>query len=158
MALTSVLAKDWTLEVNTAADPAVPAWTKVRGLTKVAPTVSSTMQDDSDFDSGGWGSDAVTQRKWQIACEGRRKRDAAAAGFTADPGQEFIRTAGELVGFDANVNVRCYRTDGAPDAFTGWASVDYSGGGGGTTDLEPLSFTLNGQGAKTVIANPTTTP
>lgn len=132
-----------------------PVWTKVRGLTKIAPGVESNSEDDSDFDSDGWGSDVVTQRKWKIECEGRRKRAANSETFVADPGQEAVRIAGELIGFGGTVHVRWYRRDGAPDAYEGYASVDYSGGGGAVNGLEPLSFTLMGQGARTSISNPT---
>lgn len=151
--LTSVLAKDWALEVNTGT-VSVPVWTPVKGMTKIAPTVDSSAEDDSDFDSDGWGSDVITQRKWKIECEGKRKRDVAEVDFTADPGQEAIRAAGEIIGFDATVGIRWYRRDGAPDAYTGFASVDWTGGGGGVTDLEPIAFTLMGQGARTPITNP----
>lgn len=132
-----------------------PSWVRVGGLTQVAPSVDTNMEDDSDFDGDGWGSDQVTQRKWKIECEGRRKRRAGQTAYVADPGQEIIRAAGEVVGIGATVEVRWYRKDGAPDAYTGYAAVQWGGGGGSVTDLEPFSFTLNGQGKRTAITNPT---
>lgn len=133
-----------------------PAWVRVGGLTQITPSVDTNLEDDSDFDGDGWGSDQVTQRKWKIECEGRRKRRAdQPTTYVADPGQEIIRAAGEVVGIGATVPVRWYRKDGAPDAYTGYAAVQWGGGGGSVTDLEPFSFTLNGQGKRTAITNPT---
>ncbi|GGK90216.1 hypothetical protein Ppa06_58260 [Planomonospora parontospora subsp. parontospora] len=153
MALRSLLAKDWTVEVNTGTQ-AVPVWTPIKGLTKFAETIESETQDDSDFDSNGWGSDVVTQRKFKLECEGRRKRDTGSPTFVPDPGQEAVRQAGRVVGVEANIEVRWYRKDGSPDAYQGFAAVDYKGGGGETTDLEPFAFDLLGQGEPTEIENP----
>ncbi|GAA2772779.1 phage tail tube protein [Saccharopolyspora taberi] len=154
MALRSMLAKDWTLEVE---DPVTPdTWVPVKGLTKFEESGDDNTEDDSDFDSGGWGSDVVTQRKWQIEAEGKRKRDDAAQTYTPDPGQELIRKAARKVGFDAAISVRWYRRDGSPDAYQGTANVTDFTKGGEVTDLEPFSFTLAGQGEPVEIANPGT--
>ncbi|MBB5081378.1 phage tail tube protein [Nonomuraea endophytica] len=153
MALRSLLAKDWTLEVNTSST-AVPAWTTVKGLTKLEFTLDSETEDDSDFDSNGWASEVVTQRKWALEIEGRRKRDTGSASFVPDPGQEFLRKAGLVVGINANVEVRWYRKDGSPDAFQGTAAVQYKGAGGEVTDLEPFECELTGQGEPIEIDNP----
>ncbi|MFI6485154.1 phage tail tube protein [Nonomuraea sp. NPDC050663] len=153
MALRSMLAKDWTLEINTGTT-ASPTWTTVKGLTKMGFEIESETEDDSDFDSDGWGSDVVTQRKYKLTVEGRRKRDAASAGFVPDAGQEALRTAGLVVGLEASAEVRWYRKDGSPDAFTGTVAVQYKGGGGETTDLEPFEAELSGQGKPVAITNP----
>lgn len=150
----SLLAKDWTLEVNTAGiGAATPTWVTVKGLTSFKETGDNNTEDDSDFDSNGWGSDVVTQRKWSLECEGMRKRTDDAA-FTPDPGQDYIRKAARLVGFDGAIDVRWYRRDGAPDAHRGTATVSEFEKGGGVTALEPFTFTLAGQGAPVEITNP----
>ncbi len=153
MTLRSLLAKDWALEVNTGTSGA-PTWTPVRGLTEFSEEIKTKTEDDSDFDGDGWSSDVVTQRGWTLKCKGNRKKDAASASFVPDPGQEFLRQAGLVVGTGANVEARWYRRDGSPDAFQGFAAVDYKGAGGKTTDLEPFEVELIGQGAPTPITNP----
>ncbi|MCA1195134.1 phage tail tube protein [Saccharopolyspora sp. 6V] len=158
MALRSMLAKDWTLEVQDPAASDPDAWITVRGLTSFEESSDDNTEDDGDFDSGGWGSSVVTQRTWSIEAEGKRKRDDAATEYTPDPGQEVIRKASRLVGFDAAITVRWYRRDGSPDAYQGTATVSDYTKGGEVTDLEPFSFTLNGQGEPVEIANPGTTP
>lgn len=153
MTLRSLLAKDWVLEVNTGTT-GVPAWTPIRGLTEFTEDIKSKTEDDSDFDGDGWSSDVVTQRGWTVKAKGNRKKDSDALTFTPDPGQEFLRQAGLVVGTGANVSARWYRRDGAPDAFEGNAAVDYKGAGGKTTDLEPFEVELIGQGAPVPITNP----
>ncbi|WP_433355633.1 phage tail tube protein [Microtetraspora malaysiensis] len=158
MGLRSLLAKDWKLDVNTGPDFETPTWTPVKGLTSFSESTDDNTEDDGDFDDEeGWGSSVVTGRTWQIEAEGRRKRTDAAV-FTADPGQEAIRKAARKVGFGANIKVRWYRRDGAPDAYEGVCTVSDFVKGGSVTDLEPFSFTLNGQGAPVEIANPVTAP
>jgi hypothetical protein len=158
MGLRSLLAKDWKLDVNTGPDFEAPIWTSVKGLTSFQETTDDNTEDDGDFDDEeGWGSSVVTGRTWQIEAEGRRKRTDDVA-FTADPGQEAIRKAARKVGFGANIKVRWYRRDGAPDAYEGVCTVSEFVKGGSVTDLEPFSFTLLGQGAPVEIENPVATP
>jgi|SRR5690606_10400798 len=151
MALRSLLAKDWTLEVEDKSK--TDTWVPVKGLTKFEESSDDNTEDDGDFDSNGWGSTVVTQRTWSLECEGKRKRTDDTA-FTPDPGQEIIRKAARVVGFDANIRVRWYRRDGSPDAYEGTATVSDFTKGGSVTDLEPFSFTLNGQGEPVEITNP----
>ncbi|TCO64388.1 phage tail tube protein [Actinocrispum wychmicini] len=157
MTLRSLLAKDWVLEVDTRAPGATaPAWTRVNGLTSLSESTDDNTEDDVT-DDDGWGSSVVTQRTWSIEAEGRRKRTETTV-FTPDPGQEAIRKAGRVVGFGANIRVRWYRRDGAPDAQEGTATVSGFTKGGSRTDLEPFNFALNGQGAPVDIPNPATNP
>ena len=151
MALRSLLAKDWTLDVEDKSKTGT--WVPVKGLTKFEESSDDNTEDDGDFDSNGWGSTVVTQRTWSLECEGKRKRTDNAT-FTPDPGQEIIRKAARVVGFDANIRVRWYRRDGSPDAYEGTATVSDFTKGGSVTDLEPFSFTLNGQGEPVEITNP----
>ncbi|GAA1029762.1 hypothetical protein GCM10009565_62260 [Amycolatopsis albidoflavus] len=159
MSLRSMLASDWALEVDTAASGATaPQWTRVHGLSSFSESSDDNTEDDATNDAPGWGSDVITQRKWKIEAEGKRKRDTKASTYTPDAGQEFIRRAARKVGFEADVHVRWYRRDGSPDASEGYAQVSEFEKGGETTDLEPFNFTLLGQGAPLEIANPATVP
>jgi hypothetical protein len=159
MALRSMLASDWALEVDTTTGGATtPQWTPVRGLSSFSESSDDNTEDDATNDAPGWGSDVITQRKWKVEAEGKRKRDSSAATYTPDSGQDFIRKAARKVGFEADVHVRWYRRDGSPDASEGWAQVSDFEKGGETTDLEPFTFSLLGQGAPLEIPNPATTP
>ncbi|MET7333272.1 hypothetical protein [Nonomuraea sp. NPDC005650] len=153
MALESMLASAWALEVNTGTEGA-PNWVAVKGLTSFKESIESSMEDDSDFDSDGWGSDQVTQRKWKLECEAKRKKQTGSPTFIPDPGQQFVLNAGNLVGVGSNVQIRYFRRDGDEQAWSGYVSVEYKGGGGEVKVLEPFSFILHGQGERTPITNP----
>ncbi|MGH3745811.1 MAG: phage tail tube protein [Micromonosporaceae bacterium] len=153
MALRSLLAKEWRLDVNTGT-VALPTWTQVKGMSQFKETIDDSTEEDDDFEGEGWGSDVITQRKWKLECEGRRKRDDTTPTFTPDAGQQKILDLGNIVGFEATAQIRYYRRDGSPDAWEGNASVSYKGGGGGVKDLEPFNFDILGQGKRTAIANP----
>ncbi|MFI6909653.1 phage tail tube protein [Nonomuraea sp. NPDC050394] len=154
MSQRSLLAKDWVFEVD-ATPSAAATWTRVRGLTTFEPEIKSKTEDDSDFDGDGWASEATTQRAWTLKIKGNRKRENQPGPFIPDAGQELLRKAGLIVGMEANLHVRWYRKDGAPDAYEGWGTVDYKGGGGKTTDLEPFDAEVIGQGKPVEITNPT---
>ncbi len=154
MAVRSMLAKDWQVDVDTASNPPAPVWVQIRGLKSMQEQISETEMDDSDFDSGGYGSDIVTQRKVVLVLTSSRKQ-VVGAGFADDPGQSFVRTTGRLVGYTASIFARYYRKDGAPDAYYGECHVDGVGGGGGNvTDLEGFSPTLKFHGQPQSILNP----
>ncbi|MGW4469666.1 phage tail tube protein [Nonomuraea sp. NPDC004354] len=153
MALESMLASAWALDVNTGTE-AAPVWTAVKGLSSLKENIESSMEDDSDFDNDGWGSSQVTQRTWKLDCEAKRKKQTGSPTFIPDAGQQFILDAGNLVGVGSNVQIRYYRRDGDPKAWMGYVSVEYKGGGGEVKNLEPFSFTLHGQGERVPITNP----
>ncbi|MEW1843139.1 hypothetical protein AB0392_34805 [Nonomuraea angiospora] len=155
MTLVSMLAKHWRMDVNTAGiGAAVPAWTMVRALSKWEKTTDDNVEDDGDFDDeSGYGSDVITERKWKIEAEGKRKRQSTEV-FVPDAGQEYIRKAARKVGYAANIEVRWYRRDGSPEAYQGVCQVSEFTVGGEKTDLEPFSFTLLGSGEDVEIDNP----
>lgn len=157
MAVRSLLAKDWQVDVDTASNPLAPTWVQIKGLKSMTESINETEQDDSDMDSGGYGSDLVTQRKVVLALTSARKQ-VVGGSFTDDPGQAFVRAAGRLVGYPASIYIRYYRKDGAPDAYTGEVHVTGVGGGGGSvTDLESFSPSFKFHGQPTAITNPLNT-
>jgi hypothetical protein len=156
--LVSTLARKFRVEVDTATvapgatEAPDPVWTQVRGLTGVKPTMDNTTEDDSDFDSGDWGSDVKTQIKWGLELDMARKRGVYTKNY--DPGQELLRGLGEETGPEATVHVRWYDRDGGPEAYEGYATVQWEDGDGGPTDLSSASATLAGQGRRNRIENP----
>ena len=149
-ALTPTVNSSWRLDVDTT--PLTTAtWVQVLAANKIAPTVNSTVQDATDYDSAGWGSDAVTLRKWQIAADLLRK---VTATDVYDVGQEFLRVASENLDL---VHIRWYdRSNANGEAFEGWALVQWTPAGGTAEGLQLVNVVLLGQGARTAITNPTT--
>jgi hypothetical protein len=149
--LTSTLARKWKFDVDASSGMDGTDYIPVRAVRDLQPQTSPTMQDDTDYDADGWGSDVKTLLKWSLVCKLGRKM---AAGFTEDPGQAVIRAAYDQFGTDGLVRVRWYDRNGTDEAYEGYAQVQWSEDGGDATQLSMVSVTLTGQGARTTIVNP----
>jgi hypothetical protein len=155
----STLVRKWLLDVNTGT-VAAPVWTPVRGILDFNPNLDPTLQDDSDFDGGGYKSQTVTALAWSAAFTVSRKAKADAP-TVYDEGQEFIRLASLTMGIQNSIGVRFYEvTSGGPttEAYQGLAAVSWSPKGGAMDALDESSVTLTGQGARTSITNPASVP
>lgn len=151
----STVNRKWYLDINTGTF-AVPVWTGVHGITEFQPNLEPTLQDDSDFDSGGDKSQTVTARAWSCAIKLARKVTVASA-TAYDAGQEAIRLASEEIGVENSVDVRFYEMEpGGPrvEAYRGQAAVSWTPDGGGMDALSVVSVTLSGQGKRTAITHP----
>lgn len=142
----SQLASRFALQVDTGSSES-PTWTTVFGVSNLQPNVDYTMQDNSDYDSDGWGSDFPTQRKWSLALTLRDKL----YDDTQDAGQAALQTAAD--GLD-QVHVRWFDRNGGAEAYEGYAYVQWQPQGGDVTTEATTNVTLNGQGSRTTISNP----
>lgn len=151
----SVLARRWYLDVNTGTY-ASPVWTGVFGVEDFKPSVDPSVQDDSDFDSGGWKSSTVSALAWSMDLKLARKvTDSDATVY--DPGQEALRAAAGTMGISNVVDVRWYEmTSGGPkvEAYRGYAAVTWTEDGGSQDALATVSCKLTGKGARTAITHP----
>ena len=145
-AQTTNLAKKWKFQAWDGSQ-----FVDVKGVTNFQPAVEQTTQDDSDYDSGDWGSDVVTQLKWSLVATVDRK---TTSGYTEDPGQAILRLASFESGAAAVVQVRWYDRNGGDEAYTGYGNVKWSEKGGGTADKSSVDVTVMGRGARTTISNP----
>lgn len=147
--------RKWYLDINTGS-VAVPSWVGVFGLNEFKPNIEPTLQDDSDFDSGGYKSSTVTALAW--ALETKLSRKTIADSPTAyDPGQEALRLASEQMGTGNRVHVRWYEmTPNGPraEAYEGFAAVSWTPDGGSMDALETVTVTMTGQGKRTAITHP----
>ena len=140
---------DYLLEVATydgtasGSDQIPTEFTPVRGIQEITPpAVEKNLEDDSDLDSGGWGSQIGTGAEYTV--EGTVKRPRK--GSTDDPGQAILKTAGRGIGVEGFVWFRLIsKTDGSGDM--GLADVQFTEQGGARTDLTLAEFTLTGRGA-----------
>ncbi len=150
------LNRKWYLDVDTSAT-STPSWVGVFGISEFQPALAQTTQDDSDFDSDGYGSDTITQQKWSVTGKVKRKASADAPD-EYDPGQEALRLAGQEVGPANRVHVRFYEMNGDDgpkvEAYEGYASVSWNPNGGDQTALSTVAIVLNGQGKRLAIAHP----
>lgn len=145
--MTPGLVSDYLLEVAAFAegdtDPStVTAWTVVRGIQEITPpAIEKNLEDDSDIDSGVWGSQIGTGLEYTL--EGTLKRPVAGS---TDPGQEIMRLAGRGGGVDGLCWWRLTsKSTGAGDS--GLCDATFTEAGGARTDLQTAEFTLTGRGA-----------
>lgn len=136
----------WKLEVDTTGDGA--EFTRVGGLNSFAATPNYSTADNTDFDSGLYGSDAVTQIKEQITATVLRRND----GSAYDAGQEAIRSAarkGEML------KVRYYDTAfDAAESYEATVSCQWAPQGGNGTALQSVNITLLVQGEPEEVPHP----
>lgn len=144
------------LDVNIGSS-AAPNWIPVNGISNFKPSRDGNMEDDSDFDSGGFQSETKTAEKWSVDITLMRKVTAASS-TTYDPGQEFLRlkSYGQM-GVANSCEIRYYEMEsGGPrqEAYQGRCSVSYGEEGGSMTSLRSTSVKLSGQGRLSPIAHP----
>lgn len=146
----------WQLDVNTGTF-ASPTWVGVFGITEFNNTLEANLEDDTDFDSGGFQSQTKTGEAWGVEIKVARKVTVA------DPeeynvGQEFLRgKAFGQMGAANSVDLRFYETpESGPreEAYRGNAAVSWSPDGGSVTDLSTVTVTLTGQGRLAAITHP----
>lgn len=151
--LVSTLARKFKVEVDRATGSAgEPDWVPVRAITELNPGIDSNMEDDSDYDSDGWGSQTKTAQSWSLELTLARKRGIVSKQY--DEGQEILRKAADRFGDESVVHVRYYDRDGGPEAYEGYVSVEWSPEGGPYTALDSASVTCHGQGKRLEITNP----
>ncbi|KON72601.1 hypothetical protein M768_13925 [Cellulosimicrobium cellulans F16] len=139
----------WRLDVDTSAT-ATPSWVQARAMQNFVPGINSTVQDSSDYDSEGWGSDAVTLRKAQPTATFLRKESPTTGAY--DPGQEALREAASNLEL---AHIRWYERKAGGEAWEGYALVQWAPQGGAVEGLQSVNVTLLVQGKPESIANPT---
>ena len=151
----STTVRKWYLDVNTGTVDA-PVWTGVFGITNFQPALTPGLQDDSDFDSQGYGSQTATKLDWSLTATVSRKSQADAP-TAYDPGQEALRLIANNLGVDNRIQVRWYEMEpGGPrvEAYSGFGVVTWSPQGGAMDALDTVQVVINGQGQRTAIAHP----
>jgi hypothetical protein len=152
-------ARKWQCDVNTSNDPASPNWVGVFGITEFKPLVEGSLQDDSDFDGGGWKSQTNSANAWKNEGKVKRAQKPNTTPPVYDPGQEFLRLASAETGVANSVHCRWYETEpNGPrvEAYEGMAAITWSEDGGNMEALSFASFTMNGQGKRIEIDHPDT--
>ena len=63
---TPVVNSTWRLDVDLDVNGG-GNWVQVKGISNFTPGLDNTVQDMSDYDTSGWGADAVTFRKFKLS-------------------------------------------------------------------------------------------
>lgn len=141
----------WRMSVDASTNLDGSQYIQMFGITDFQPAIAQTSVDDSDFESGIWGSDFVTQLKWSLVMKVDRK---TLPGYTEDPAQRILRVASFGFAQSSVVRVRWWDRNGGPEAFDGLGTVSWSEDGGGTAAKSSCSVTIMGRGIRNPIANP----
>lgn len=149
----TALARRFRTEINMGTAEA-PDWTLLPAIYEFLPKIEGVDQDDSDYDSNGWGSENRTARKWALEIKLRHKLNPETQA--ENPVQEKVRLAGRSVGFDAVVHVRWYDRNGGPEAEEGYALASWESDGGDQEASDNVTVNLKGRGDLTPIDNPVT--
>lgn len=131
------------------------AWVQLRGIRSLKPSLTPTMQDVGDFDSGPWGDQAKTMLAWGLDMTVKRGTTGTTTRVP-DPGQEVVRKAAEGFGPSSVVHVRWYDRNGGVEAYEGYAEATWDPAGGDKTAVDEVSCNLTGKGERLVITNPAT--
>lgn len=151
--LHAALARDYAVQINTAAAGSPPTWVFVMGLNKVSPTTDTTMQDDGDIHSNGRKSQIATAIGENLELGGLRK-GSRTPNFVPDPGIERLRYHGSKIGYENIAHIRYWRTDEIDEAKEGYYAVNFSGGGEDKEGLLSWTATLTGRGQAQDIEKP----
>lgn len=126
------------------------SWLSVAGISDLSPNETPTNQPADDYDTNGFASFEKTMTGWKIVAKANRKNTSG----VFDPGQEMIRTTRFQFGDQARIYTRWYDRNGAPEAYSGRALVDWQQSKTGVADLEEVTMTFTGDGVLSAIANP----
>lgn len=137
----------WQVDVDLDTAAYSGNWAQLRGMSQFTPAISDTIQDATDYDTDGWGSDARTQRKHNSNGTVMRKQYAG----TFDPAQEKLRQAADD---NLLLQVRWYERIVGGEAYSGYVLVQWEPQGGDAPGLGTVNFTFLGQGPRTKITNP----
>lgn len=154
----ATLARKWVIDVdfNYNTGTSTPDWHRIRGIQDQSPSEDPETQDDSDYDSRGWKSEAVTAMGWGWELTVGRK--TAEDGVTYDPAQEYLRLKSLQMGPGNVAHVRAYEWNGVNgprvQAYEGLVGVSYAEQGGDMTELSSAKINLTGRGARTDIPHP----
>lgn len=148
----TALARRYRLELDTGKDDA-PEWTMVPGVNAFTQKTDQTTQDVTDYESGGWARNAVTQLAWSVEVTIMHRCHPETGAFNAS--QEALRKASMAFGAASLVHVRWYDRDGRDEAYEGRALVQWEPDGSATDDVDSIKITLTGDGPLKPITNPT---
>ncbi len=141
----------WRLDVDLDTVAGSGNYVQVKGVSQFVPAVPATVADMTDYDTDGWGSDAVMGRKFQITATVRRNKYSG----SRDAGQEALRAAADAT--TTLIHVRWYERTTGGEAYDGWVLVQWEPQGGDAFGVEEVNITLLGQGARAAITNPYST-
>lgn len=139
MASTKFLARDLTIEVETAPD----VWTAIGGLNTLTHSPSTERADTTGFDENGRPTHLVAQRGDSWALAGFAMEDVVTGA--KDAGQEYIEASAREMATAAEEEYRITDPGGNRIRFTATAEVTLHGGGHNDAAAWACNLEITGQ-------------
>lgn len=150
----STLSRKWVIEIDSTTPHTAPVWVQIKGMAELTvKEAEPNLEDDNVYEDSGYTGKTKTALSWSAAGKVMR-RTLPTDVTTYDPGQERLRLQSKTLGPTGVGFFRVYDRDGGPEAWTGYGEITWDPDGGAATDLEAVSFTIDGKGAPTTITNP----
>ena len=139
MAVTKVLARDWTLEILKAPS----TYVKIKGLNTLSFSNSKNDTDTTDFDSEGATEHMVTSRSQEISGEGFYLVDRTTKA--RDEGQKLVEALAEKIGPETLGEFRLTNPAGTTKTFLASANIGDVGGGNDDATTWGVTLTVSGK-------------
>lgn len=142
----ATLASSWAIQVEVNGN-----WEWLIGATSFDLQTPKTLQNAGDLDFGQWGGQVATEVNWTMSMNLLKKLSQSGE---VDEATKHLLACSVKTGVDGMTKVRCWRTDGFPDAWEGKGDVQTGGGGGDKTALNSTTLTITGYGPLEPITKP----
>jgi predicted secreted protein len=142
MAVTKVLARSWTKQVDNGSG----SFLDIKGIHTMTVSTSSHLADTTDFESAGWLEHLLTTRGATISLDGMFLEDTSTK--SRDPGQARVEALAKLFGASGIGSFKIITPGGTIWTFSASAEVD--GPAGSQADTASWKCKLNVTGAITV--------
>lgn len=127
-------------------------WTQLVGINDFKPNINQNLVETSSYDNDGWESYEKTFQGWSAVATVWMR---TVTGLLA-PSIKMLQDRELLWGDACRIGVRWFDKNGLDEAYHGVAVVQTERGNTGVKDPETKTFTLQGDGILTKIANPGT--
>lgn len=142
MAVTKYLARDTTIEINTAYGSGGDDFVAIGGLNTLTHSPATETADTTDFDSGGRPEHIVAQRGDSWALAGFALEDVTTGD--RDEGQAAVEALGKVIGLSALGQFRVTSPGGNTATFLASAEVTLAGGGLNDAAAWSANLTVSG--------------
>ena len=146
----ATLAGAWAIQIDVDGE-----WEWLIGATSFDLQTPKTLQNAGDINFGEWGGQVATEVNWTATMNLLKK---LGQDGTVDEATKKLLACSVKPGAAGMVKMRCWRTDGFPDAWEGLGDVSFSGGGGDKTALNSTTCTITGYGPLEAITKPDAVP
>ncbi len=140
MAVTKVLARSWTKEIDTTGGG---VYVDINGINSISVSQNKTEVETTDFESAGWGEFLIAARGNTVTLEGFWLEDESTGA--RDPGQAAVEASAKLFGASGLSTYRLTSPGGNTMTFSAAAEVEGPGGDHNAAASWKVSLHVHGE-------------